>query len=369
MFLPQELMIQILVWLPVKSLTRFKCVCKSWFSLISNDSQFANSHFQLTSTTRPNHRILFMSNFPFEALSIDFEALLDDYSGSVSLDLDRSFPQQHFTDIEIEIKGSCRGFILLCHTFDLYLWNPSIGFLKQIPMSPFGVNLHADYFYGFGYDHSTDDYLVVLMFHHVLHNPPLQLVYFSLKGNTWKEVEGPPYRFTNRNNEEEPKGGSLYNGAIHWLAYRDDLLTEEVIVAFDLMEKKLSYILLPRDSDGSPLHCGLWVYGEFLSAYTTNYATNTVDIFVMKEYKVDSSWTMTHALPYDVIPNEGFCPLCCTKHGDIVGTDDGGGLVKYDKNGQFLEHHSYTNDDLTRQMTMYIESLLSLPSNGDNQQA
>ncbi|XP_058766165.1 F-box/kelch-repeat protein At3g06240-like [Vicia villosa] len=324
MFLPQELMIQILVWLPVKSLTRFKCV----------------------------------------SLSIDFEALLDDDSGSVSLDLDRTFPQ-HFTDIEVEIKGSCRGFILLCHTFDLYLWNPSTGFHKQIPISPFGFNL--DCFYGFGYDHSTDDYLVVLMFQHDLYNPTLQLLYFSLKGNTWKQVEGPHYRYTNRN-REEPKGGSLYNGAIHWLAHRDDLLTE-VIVAFDLVEKKLSYILLPCDSDGSPLHCGLWVYGESLSIYTTNYATNTVDIFVMKEYKVDSSWTMTHALPYDVIPNEGFCPLCCTKNGDIVGRDDGGGLVKYDKNGQFLEHHSYTNDDLPRQWTMYIESLLSLPSDGDNQQA
>lgn len=88
------------------------------------------------------------------------------------------------------------------------------------------------------------------------------------------------------------------------------------------MENKISYMLLPCDSKGSPMHYSLWVYGEFLNAYTMNYANDTVDIFVMKEYKVSSSWTMTHALPIDSIPNDDFSPLCCTKSGDIVGTND-----------------------------------------------
>ncbi|KAL5066741.1 hypothetical protein RYX36_017628, partial [Vicia faba] len=48
--------------------------------------------------------------------------------------------------------------------------------------------------------------------------------------------------------EEPPRDGSLYNGAIHWLTYHNDLQID-VIVAFDLMEKKLSYMLLPCDSD------------------------------------------------------------------------------------------------------------------------
>ncbi|KAL5066737.1 hypothetical protein RYX36_017624 [Vicia faba] len=249
------------------------------------------------------------------------------------------------------------------------------GVHNQIPISPFGSNLNADYFYGFGYDPSTEDYLVVLMSHHGSDNTPLHLEYFSLKANTWKEVEGPHFPYANVNVYGEPtppKGGSLYNEAIHWLAYHNDLQMK-VIVAFDLMEKKLSYMLLPLDSDGGHKHyCSLWVYGEFLSAYTWNFRNDTVDIYVMKEYKVNSSWTMTLALPIDVIPNKDFCPLCCTKSGDIVGTDDadfGSGLVKYDKNGQFLEQQSYTNDDLRCQVTMYTESLLSLPSDGDNQQS
>jgi hypothetical protein len=48
-YLPHELIIQILLRLPVKSLLRFKCVCKLWLTLIS-DAHFANSHFQITAT-------------------------------------------------------------------------------------------------------------------------------------------------------------------------------------------------------------------------------------------------------------------------------------------------------------------------------
>ncbi|CAI8610519.1 unnamed protein product [Vicia faba] len=292
MFLPHELIIQILLRLPVKSLIHFKCVCKLWFSLISHDTHFASLHFQLNSTTHTS-RILFLSNSTHEALSIDFEASLHDDTASVSLNLPEDFRG-------FEIRGSCRGFILFCSSLNIYLWNPSTGIHKQIPLSPFASNLDAEYFYGFGYDDSTDDYFVVSMSRHDSEEPPLHLEYFSLKSNTWKEVEGPhfPYNFQ----EDDPKCGLLYKGAIHWLGFRYDLQTD-VILAFDLIERKLSYMLLPTDSDGSPLE-----------------------------------W------------------------------DGEDGLVKYDTSGQCLEQHSYPNYDLSG-LTMYIDSLLSLPSDGHNQQA
>ncbi|XP_058731648.1 F-box/kelch-repeat protein At3g06240-like [Vicia villosa] len=359
MLLPHKLIIQILLRLPVKSLIRFKSVCKLWFSLISHDPHFANSHFQLNSATH-TRRILLMSTSTHQSRSIDFETSLDDDNASFSLNLPEGFRG-------LEITGSCRGFLLFCSSLSIYLWNPylwnpSTGVHKHIPLSPFGFNLDAEYFYGFGYDDSTEDYLVVSMSRIDSGDPPLRLEYFSLKSNTWKEVEGPhfPYVFQ----EDEPKGGLLYKGAIHWVAYRYDLQTD-VIVVFDLMERKLSYMLLPTDSDGSRLECGLWVYGEFLSVYTKYYTNDMVQIWVMKEYKVNSSWTMALALPSDP-----FFPLCCTKSDDIIGTDGEDGLVKYDKSGQCLEQHSYPNYYLRCNLTMYIDSLLSLPGGyGDNQQA
>ncbi|XP_058731768.1 F-box/kelch-repeat protein At3g23880-like [Vicia villosa] len=362
MFVPHELIILILLRSPVKSLIRFKSVCKLWFSLISHDSHFANSHFQLNSETQ-NHRILLISTSTHESLSIDCEASLHNDSASVSLNLDSIFPED-FTCYEI--NGSCRGFILLCGSLNIYLWNPSTGLHKQIPFSPFGSNLDAEYSFGFGYDESTDDYLVVSTYQHdYLEDPHFE--YFSLKANTWKQVEAPHFPFANRYNLlHEPRGGSLYKGAIHWLAYCYDLCNN-AIVAFDLIERKLSYMPLPH-----PLQCGvLWVYGEFLSLYTTDFRNHTVEIWVMKEYKVSSSWTMALVLSVDLIvcPKALFFPLCCTKSGDIIGVDEEDGMFKYDKIGQFLDLHSYPNYDLRCKVTVYIDSLLSLPGDGDNKQA
>ena len=53
--LPLELIREILLRLPVRSVLRFKCVCKSWLSLIS-DPQFAISHYDLAAA--PSHRLL-----------------------------------------------------------------------------------------------------------------------------------------------------------------------------------------------------------------------------------------------------------------------------------------------------------------------
>ena len=105
-----------------------------------------------------------------------------------------------------------------------------------------------------------------------------------------------------------------------------------VIVAFQLTERKFLEIPLPFDlahledgfSDG-----GLWVFKGFLSVWV--FGSQKVDIWVMEEYKVLSSWTKTLVLSIDSTPC--FIPLCCTKSGDIVGTDSWTRLIKCNNEG------------------------------------
>jgi F-box interacting protein len=305
---------------------------------------------------------MFISNSDRATRSVDFEAsLYDDSAISVSHNLNFLLPN---TCEDLEIKSSCRGIIVMRCRSEFHLWNPSTRVHKQIILSP---NDHYINFFGFGYDKSTDDYLVISMSTWNTISDESYLEIFSLRANTWKQIGSTHirYSFLEEDNDTPSGVGLLFNGAIHWLAWRyDHDLKESVIVAFDLMERKLLDMHLPHDFEPKSQRFGLCVFGEFLSLWYTDFLiNNTVEIWVMNEYKLHSSWTKTIVLPVVGFPDEYFAPLCSTKSGDIVTTDYGGtGLAKFDGKGQLLEYRSHRDhyDVQGYKETLYIDSLLSL---------
>ncbi|RZB54742.1 hypothetical protein D0Y65_044608 [Glycine soja] len=206
--LPQEMVNQILLRLPVKSLLQFKTVCKSWLSHIS-DPHFAISHFDLAAAR--TERIALLVPFDREFLSIDFDASL----ASNALNLDPLLASKSFS---LVILGSCRGFLLLICGHRLYVWNPS-----------------------------TDDYLVVLASYN-RNFPQDELVthfeYFSLRANTWKATDGTGFSYKQCYYYNDNQIGCFSNNALHWLAFRFDE-SLNVIVAFDLTKKVFWRSLCP----------------------------------------------------------------------------------------------------------------------------
>ncbi|ESW26158.1 hypothetical protein PHAVU_003G095700 [Phaseolus vulgaris] len=353
---PRNLIIQILLRLPVKSLARFKSVCKSWFSLIS-DPHFAISHFELAAAC--TERLLLLEPTVPEVRSIDFNAPLHDDSASAALNFNFLSPESH-SDL---ILGSCRGFVLLDCSQSLCLWNPATGIHKQVCQSPIASDMDARVFvflYGFGYDPSTDDYLVVQASYNVDSEVATRVEFFSFRANAWKEIEG--IHLSYMNSCDDIRTGLLLNGAIHWLAYRCDV-SMDAIVAFDLTERSFSDILLPDDMCEYDL-CNLGVLGDFLCVHVYGYDC-PAKIWVMKEYKIQSSWTKSVDVSVDEIPTKYFSLICSTKSGDIVGKDGNNGLVKCNSEGQLLEHRSYSNCRSHSLVAVYTESLLSLPYDGD----
>jgi F-box interacting protein len=308
---------------------------------------------------------LCIPNSPIEILSVDFESSLNndfiDFESSSNNDYALLNP--NFPCVPLQIKGSCRGFICLRGSLNLYIWNPSTGVHRKIPLSPFDFKLKGRYFghlYGFGYDQSRDDYLVVsICCDPTYDSNSSHLEFFSLRDNTWKEIEGTQFPYMNVSSHPYPKVGPLFNGAIHLLARRCDL-SVYVIVAFDLMKRKFLEMPFPND-DNMPSHCDLWVFGEFLSILANNSENKTVEIWVMKEYTVHSSWTKILVLPVTYY----LSLIYSTKNGDFIGVDGDLGLVKYNDKGQLLGQRSYGKDSRVSQEVMYTESLLSLPGNGE----
>ncbi|KAK7243581.1 hypothetical protein RIF29_38386 [Crotalaria pallida] len=342
--IPEELIIQILMRLPVKSLFRFKCVSKLYLSLIT-DPNFALSHLKLSPA-----RLLYLPRnaYASQTLSID----LEEDASLPHAPLNPSFlTPNSFCDI----KGSCRGFLLLRHSIKhLYLWNPSTNVHKPIP-SLLRHERETDFyvfgrpiFYGFCYDPLKDDYLVVVAYFHVRS-------YFSLRANAWCQIDEEDAHVMSGGS----RTGTLFNDIIHWLALRDDVGVR-VILSFDPIQRSFSEVVpLPADFNQDHRACNLCVLGGFLGLYVAE--NNATRIWIMKEYKEQSSWTMSTVVAFDNLPTKSLSPICTTKSGDIVGKDCDTGLVRFNVEGKLLEHVSYSNDPHGCNAATYRESLFSLP--------
>uniref|UniRef100_A0A0R0L3W0 F-box associated beta-propeller type 1 domain-containing protein n=1 Tax=Glycine max TaxID=3847 RepID=A0A0R0L3W0_SOYBN len=248
--LPLELIREILRRLRVKSLLQLNCFAAS-----------------------PSHRLLRRSN-PFFVESIDVEN-----SSAVNLPLPlpsspRNWGKYKIYGTKHQILGSCRGLILL-HNKTRYenyliLWNPSTGVHKRLSNLKFDSTEYY-FLYGFGYDPSTDDYLIVLVgfldeFDEEPYGVP-NVHIFSFKTNSWEEDS---VRVPNEIFHGKFRSGSLLNETLHWLVLCKNQ-NVPVVVAFDLMQR-------------------------------------TTEIWVMKEYKVQSSWTRIID-----IPAYGISLICTTK--------------------------------------------------------
>ncbi|KAJ6371607.1 hypothetical protein OIU77_002006 [Salix suchowensis] len=163
--LPSEIISDILSRLPVKSLVRFKCVSKTWCSLISHPG-FAKEHLKRAKEdTNANHYKIFLSADPH--LSIDPEAFFDADENLLTAQL--NFPASYSDrNSRIEILGSCNGLVCgLSHRNPLiYIWNPSTRESRElaIPSSrelAIPGSSEDSAFYGFGYDVKLDDYKIV----------------------------------------------------------------------------------------------------------------------------------------------------------------------------------------------------------------
>lgn len=165
--LPMDLILIILVQLPVSSLLRFRCVCKSWLSLISSP-EFANEYL-IYSKHSANRRLRALINFGGMFVDHCPISLLFD-SPKFYHSVVRTKPP-----FFVEVVGSSNGLVCLYFKVttnplnkhkkpQLLIWNPSTRKCKSLP--PFGVlekHLHLCRF-GFEFDPSINNYKVIALF-------------------------------------------------------------------------------------------------------------------------------------------------------------------------------------------------------------
>ncbi|TKY66122.1 F-box/kelch-repeat protein [Spatholobus suberectus] len=153
-FMCEEIVAEILSWAPVKSLIRFKCVCKSFNTLISHPS-FVKLHLHRSATNDDLTHLQIIPKSHFK----DPHDLYDHKPCSVSSFLDTARDvRQHSMYVKHSIVGSCNG--LLCvvrenRQWGVYLWNmatrlrsrksPSISFDEGFELESISFGFLGDF--------------------------------------------------------------------------------------------------------------------------------------------------------------------------------------------------------------------------------
>ncbi|AES80212.1 F-box and associated interaction domain protein [Medicago truncatula] len=122
--LPDDLITELLSFLPVKSPVRFKCVCKSWKTLISNPN-FVKLHLNQSSTRNPLFTLVTLHFMGFSVVPYSLNSLIENPLFTLSVD-----PYYHLSDKQCScMVDTCNGLILLAggdSQFEYFhLWNPA----------------------------------------------------------------------------------------------------------------------------------------------------------------------------------------------------------------------------------------------------
>ncbi|XP_050135722.1 F-box/kelch-repeat protein At3g06240-like isoform X2 [Malus sylvestris] len=364
---PEDRMVEILSRLPPKSLMRFKCIRKSWCTLI-NSPCFVAKHLSDSVDNKLSSSTCILLNcsqahvcseeswkqgvlWSVINLSIDGDELhydIEDLTNAPFLKDDHH---------EVEIHGYCDGIVCVTVDENFFLCNPATGEFRQLPDSclllplpgvkeKFGLETTLKGL-GFGYDCKAKEYKVVRIIEnydceysdgeetYIEHTAlPHTAEVYTTTANSWKEIK------INISSKilslySYPYSCSVYlKGFCYWLSSDD----EEYICSFNLGDEIFDRIELPSRRESGFKLDGIFLYNESITYYCTSYEERSrlFEIWVMDNYDgVKSSWTKhLTAGPFKGIE----FPLTLRKHDELLMIASDGRATSYNSSTRNLKY-------------------------------
>ncbi|PQP95881.1 F-box/kelch-repeat protein [Prunus yedoensis var. nudiflora] len=339
----EDIIYEILLRLPVKSLLRFMAVCKSWNCMIKS-STFITHHLIQNEDVQ-----LLLHDPEYGMYSLYKDDDNDDGRASSTLreytNLDNPYDvYDEGLGWPSKFVGTCKGLVCLAAEdidFTTLLWNPSIRKFVVLPKS--GVTLCHEYddlqaSCGFGYDRRANDYKVLRRVSSFRGNKFISCQYeiWSLAKGSWKTLNTAadpeesdimlrPRRFFVSNPP------AFVNGALHWTQARAH--TGNVsLLSFDISDEVFGKIAIPPEASAQTInhlaqgHFMVSRYRESLAYYETSRERKGsvgwgcllhIHMWVMEEYGVAKSWAKLFAICLDL--DLGVSRLIgCRKSGEEV---------------------------------------------------
>ncbi|KAK9167633.1 hypothetical protein Scep_002824 [Stephania cephalantha] len=363
----EGVIIGILSRLPAKSVLRFKSVCKAWRTLIE-EHFFVEKHFeqlQRGANTRPDS-IMFVNYNDSRLYSLDIESL------SLSCDEEQvELPEKVLrshnyllglssTYNMLLLLGSCNGLICMQNGKSISLWNPCTRTYSQVVYPPKDTQFVRTMTFGFGYDAKVKDYKLVRItcFHDQLEQQNASEVkVLTLSTNTWRRLYYVPY-----NVGSTP--GKLINGALHWIdVYRN------LLICFNVEEEKVKEMAKPVYMTNNKVR-NVRVFelaGCLALVCRSTKKGSDIEVWVMKEYGLENSWTKMFSIDLKRLPCSSFRPHCsCSirplhilknNEGILLGRNNS--LVLFKPNGNGYQNF-YGLSSLVSSFLTYRGSLVHL---------
>ncbi|XP_059670662.1 putative F-box protein At3g10430 [Cornus florida] len=352
----EDTVLEILLRLSVKSLLRFKCVCRYWRDLIKN-SNFISKH--LHHQNRKAYLLIQRYHYSTSRYAL---ALL-------RLQMLTNMPivyhdiEDPHTPKRPSVIDSFNGILCICDGCQIALWNPTTREFKPLPVSdpvlpPYtkAYNNH----YGFGLDLVTNNYKVIWI--QYLWDEKTDCPYdhavvsvYNLGIDSWKLVEADlcPDDYI-----QETLGNTCINGRYYWLIKGND--NNYLVLSFDMENEAFQRILAPLEINNSQFGA-LALYNESIALllYDPREVEKQVDIWMMIE---EGYWT--EQLIIGPLSNVDRL-LGCSKNGKFIFDNDTSQLVIYSPNTQEIKYFEPGGDNYSLEVFVYEESLASVK--GENQ--
>ncbi|KAK4256288.1 hypothetical protein QN277_009173 [Acacia crassicarpa] len=265
LFLPHDIIRNILKRLPVKSLIRFQCVCKDWQNLIQNPS-FIADHLQQSTHENPYLLLECIDiNIPlrWRLILLDCGLQVRGFQYSPSNNYLRN----------ASIVGSCNGLLCLeIHEFNrsprsLSLWNPATTAVRHVPRTRTSISDFDDCVTGFGFSPIVNEYKIVRIYADLtyadFYNEFTEVEVFSLNRGTWKEIDVGNLEGVRLKSETVTANGAIFWSGVNLIVEKkegkdnidfpeDEDYTEEaedevdVIVSFDVAKEVFTLIPWPE---------------------------------------------------------------------------------------------------------------------------
>jgi F-box interacting protein len=287
--LSEELLLNILQRLPVKSIGICMCVNKSWGSLIktpsfiSSDSKIRNINDQYLFFWGDKNRVeLRLDNDTFDSHKLfTLPVHAEDYA---------LFDGNMVCGISV-----CNGLICFVKYPDIImLWNPTIHRLLTLPQPMLEAEDIFDCLNTFTlwFDSLTDDYKVIrfifLLMDVVVTIEQPQVEIFSLNNNSWSNISQIPPLF-----QIAGPSSPIINDTLNWIGYHDsDIYKWYSILSFDVNAEVFRIIDFPKVLKIKDTSFKLAVYKDTSIAICCHDSIDqAMEVWVMKEYDNIESWT------------------------------------------------------------------------------